>query len=105
MIAVTKWLKPAARCGTAGSPTPLSWIRRPASSRKKRAMLVGTPQMIADHMEGMFVAGACDGFVLHGNVTPLMFEEFGRMVVPELQRRGVYRREYASTTMRGNLRS
>jgi len=68
-------------------------------------MLVGTPRMIADHMESMFAAEACDGFVLQGNVTPLMFEEFGRMVVPELQRRGIYRREYASTTMRGNLRN
>ena len=74
------------------------------AARKKRGMLVGTPRMIADHMESMFAAGACDGFVLQGNVTPLMFEEFGRMVVPELQRRGIYRREYASTTMRGNLR-
>jgi hypothetical protein len=40
-----------------------------------------------------------------GIVMPLMFEEFGRMVVAELQRRGIYRREYASTTMRGNPRS
>jgi FMN-dependent oxidoreductase (nitrilotriacetate monooxygenase family) len=75
------------------------------AARKKRGMLVGTPRMIADHMESMFAAGACDGFILQGNVTPLMFEEFGRMVVPELQRRGIYRREYASTAMRGNLRN
>jgi hypothetical protein len=34
-----------------------------------------------------------------------MFEEFGRMVVPELQRRGLFRTEYAGRTMRENLRS
>jgi alkanesulfonate monooxygenase SsuD/methylene tetrahydromethanopterin reductase-like flavin-dependent oxidoreductase (luciferase family) len=72
--------------------------------RKKRNLLVGTPAMIADRMEAMLTAGACDGFVIQGNVTPLMFEEFGRMVVPELQRRGIYRTEYAHATMRGNLR-
>jgi alkanesulfonate monooxygenase SsuD/methylene tetrahydromethanopterin reductase-like flavin-dependent oxidoreductase (luciferase family) len=71
---------------------------------KRHTVLAGTPAMIADHMEAMFASGACDGFVLQGNVTPLMFEEFGRMVAPELQRRGVLRREYVSATMRGNLR-
>jgi len=73
--------------------------------RKKKSLLVGTPVMIADRMEAMLDAGACDGFVLQGNVTPLMFEEFGRMVVPELQRRGIYRTAYAHAMMRDNLRS
>jgi len=36
-----------------------------------------------------------DGFVLMPNLFPTMFEEFGRMVVPELQRRGLFRTEYA----------
>jgi hypothetical protein len=39
------------------------------------------------------------------NLFPTMFEEFGRMVVPELQRRGLFRTEYAGRTMRENLRS
>jgi alkanesulfonate monooxygenase SsuD/methylene tetrahydromethanopterin reductase-like flavin-dependent oxidoreductase (luciferase family) len=71
--------------------------------RKPRPMVVGTPAMIADHMQAMFDAGGCDGFVLTGNVTPGMFEDFGRMVVPELQRRGLYRTEYTGATMRENL--
>jgi alkanesulfonate monooxygenase SsuD/methylene tetrahydromethanopterin reductase-like flavin-dependent oxidoreductase (luciferase family) len=54
-------------------------------------------------MEAMFTAGACDGFVVMGNVTPGMFEDFSRMVVPELQRRGLFRTAYAAETMRGNL--
>jgi hypothetical protein len=34
-----------------------------------------------------------------------MFEDFERLVVPELQRRGIFRKEYAGRTMRENLRS
>jgi alkanesulfonate monooxygenase SsuD/methylene tetrahydromethanopterin reductase-like flavin-dependent oxidoreductase (luciferase family) len=74
------------------------------AARKQKSLLVGTPSMIADCMEEMFIAGACDGFVVQGNVTPAMFEEFGRMVVPELQRRGIYRQAYRHSMMRDNLR-
>ncbi len=71
--------------------------------KKPRKMVVGTPQVVADHMQAMFDAEGCDGFVLTGNVTPGCFEDFGRMVVPELQRRGLFRREYVGGTMRENL--
>jgi hypothetical protein len=37
-------------------------------------------------------------------VYPGTFEEFGRMVVPELQRRGLFRREYTGATLRQHLR-
>ena len=56
-------------------------------------------------MQDLFEAGACDGFVLAPTVFPGMFEEFGRMVVPELQRRGLFRKRYEGSTMRENLRS
>ena len=72
---------------------------------KKRALLVGSPASIADQMEGWFRDAACDGFIVWPTVFPLMFEEFGRMVVPELQRRGLLRTEYRSGTMRDNLRA
>ncbi|MBW6398118.1 LLM class flavin-dependent oxidoreductase [Roseomonas sp. HJA6] len=70
---------------------------------KPRALLVGTPTMIADMLEDYFTAGACDGFIISPTVHPRMFEEFGRLVVPELQRRGLFRKEYAGTTLRENL--
>ncbi len=75
-----------------------------ATRKKKRSAFVGSAKTIADKLEEMFVAEACDGFVLQGNITPGMFEDFGRMVVPELQRRGLFRKEYAHATLRENLR-
>jgi FMN-dependent oxidoreductase (nitrilotriacetate monooxygenase family) len=74
------------------------------AKRQRKIPLCGTPAMIADYMQDMFESGGCDGFVLAPTVTPIMFEEFGRMVVPELQRRGLFRKEYAGRTMRENLR-
>lgn len=76
-----------------------------AAARKPRGLVAGTPAMIADLMEDWFRSGACDGFVLPPAVFPLTYEDFGRMVVPELQKRGVFRREYAGRTLRENLRN
>jgi alkanesulfonate monooxygenase SsuD/methylene tetrahydromethanopterin reductase-like flavin-dependent oxidoreductase (luciferase family) len=73
--------------------------------RRPRGLLVGTPAMIADEMADWFTSGACDGFIISPTHMPRMFEEFGRMVVPELQRRGLFRREYAGRTLRENLRN
>ncbi|MDJ0388834.1 NtaA/DmoA family FMN-dependent monooxygenase [Roseomonas sp. E05] len=72
--------------------------------RRPRALLAGTPAMIADVLEDWFTAGAADGFILPPTVFPTTLEEFGRAVVPELQRRGLFRREYAGRTLRENLR-
>jgi len=74
------------------------------ATSRTRGVVVGTPQSVADHMQEIFEAGGCDGFVIWPTVEPAMFEEFGRMVVPELQRRGLFRREYAGRTLRENLR-
>jgi FMN-dependent oxidoreductase (nitrilotriacetate monooxygenase family) len=73
------------------------------ANRRSHSFIVGTPVQVVDYMEEMFRARGCDGFVLQGNVTPGMFEEFGRMVVPELQSRGLLRTAYMGATMRENL--
>ena len=73
--------------------------------RRPRNLLTGTPAMIADQMQDLFEAEACDGFVLTPTISPLMWEEFARMLTPELQRRGLLRTEYTGVTMRENLRS
>jgi FMN-dependent oxidoreductase (nitrilotriacetate monooxygenase family) len=73
------------------------------AARKKRNLMVGTAKQIADELEDWFTSDAADGFVLWPTVFPAMFEEFGRMVVPELQRRGLFRTEYAGATLRENL--
>ena len=73
--------------------------------RRPRNLMVGTPAMIADHMQDMFESEGCDGFVLTPTISPVMWEEFARMLTPELQRRGLLRTEYTGATMRENLRS
>jgi FMN-dependent oxidoreductase (nitrilotriacetate monooxygenase family) len=66
-------------------------------------LFCGSPSDVADSLEEWFAAEACDGFVLVATHVPGTYEDFTRLVVPELQRRGVYRREYAGTTLRENL--
>jgi FMN-dependent oxidoreductase (nitrilotriacetate monooxygenase family) len=64
---------------------------------------VGTGADVADQMQEWFDTGACDGFVLAATHCPGAYEDFVRMVVPELQRRGVFRDHYTGTTLRENL--
>ena len=59
--------------------------------------------MVADQLQSLFEAGVCDGFVVSPTMFPGMFEEFCRSVVPELQRRGVFRKEYEGNTLRDHL--
>ncbi|WP_435876561.1 LLM class flavin-dependent oxidoreductase [Rhodococcus pyridinivorans] len=64
---------------------------------------VGTGEQIADQMQEWFDDEACDGFVIAATHLPGTFEEFVRMVVPELQRREIFRREYEGSTLRDSL--
>lgn len=64
---------------------------------------VGGPKEIADLFEEWFTAPACDGFVIAPTYQPGAFEDFVKYVVPELQRRGVYRKEYTGPTLRDHL--
>lgn len=66
--------------------------------------LVGTPEIIADKLEYLFASDFCDGFILSPTTFPGMFEEFCQTVVPELQRRGLFRAQYVGQTLRENLR-
>ncbi|MGC0366373.1 FMN-dependent oxidoreductase (nitrilotriacetate monooxygenase family) [Rhodococcus sp. 27YEA15] len=65
--------------------------------------LVGTTTQIADRMEEWFTRGAADGFTVCPTHTPVAFEDFTANVVPELQRRGLFREEYEGRTLRENL--
>ncbi|MEC9434451.1 MAG: NtaA/DmoA family FMN-dependent monooxygenase [Pseudomonadota bacterium] len=73
------------------------------ATRNAENEIVGTPEAIADHLTHLFESGACDGFVVSPTHFPGMFEEFCRAVVPELQRRGVFRTEYSGSTLREHL--
>lgn len=70
---------------------------------REMPLFVGTPKDVADRMEEWFAGGACDGFVLAGTHVPGSYEDFVRLVVPELQRRGLFRTEYEGATLRENL--
>ncbi|MGH7109025.1 MAG: LLM class flavin-dependent oxidoreductase [Stellaceae bacterium] len=63
----------------------------------------GTPAMIADQMEEWFEGRACDGFNIMFPWVPGGLDAFVDRVVPELQRRGLFRREYEGRTLRENL--
>ena len=63
---------------------------------------VGTPTQVADQMEAWF-SSCCDGFVLSAASVPGTYEDFARLVVPELQRRGLSKTEYTGPTLRSNL--
>ncbi|WP_109525796.1 MULTISPECIES: NtaA/DmoA family FMN-dependent monooxygenase [Nocardia] len=65
--------------------------------------IVGTGVEVADQLAALFEAEAVDGYVLSPTHFPGAFDDVARAVVPELQRRGLFRREYADTTLRGNL--
>lgn len=62
--------------------------------------LVGSAETIADTLAGLHATGACDGFVIMPTTFPTSHEQFCRAVVPELQRRGVFRTEDAADTLR-----
>jgi len=63
----------------------------------------GNAATVADVMEEWFSERACDGFVLVPPYFPAAFDEFIDLVVPELQRRGIFRREYSGHTLREHL--
>ena len=63
----------------------------------------GGPTKVADMMEEWFTEEAADGFVLVPAHFPEAFDDFIDLVVPELQRRGLFRKEYSGTTLRDHL--
>ncbi|HEX2943127.1 MAG TPA: LLM class flavin-dependent oxidoreductase [Rhodopila sp.] len=65
--------------------------------------IVGTPAMIADTMQEWLETDACDGFNVMFPYVPGGLDEFVELVVPELQRRGIFRTEYEGRTLRENL--
>jgi FMN-dependent oxidoreductase (nitrilotriacetate monooxygenase family) len=65
--------------------------------------LVGTPTMIADSMQEWIEAEGSDGFNVMFSDVPAGLDDFVNLVVPELQRRGLFRTAYAGTTLREHL--
>ena len=66
-------------------------------------VICGTPTGIADTLEEWFVEGAADGYNILPAYFPDAFADFVDLVVPELQHRGLFRRDYEGTTLRDHL--
>jgi FMN-dependent oxidoreductase (nitrilotriacetate monooxygenase family) len=66
-------------------------------------LMLGTAGEIADQLEAWFTAGAADGFNLMFQLLPEDWTNFASLVVPELQRRGLARKEYGAGTLRERL--
>lgn len=64
---------------------------------------IGTAADVADGLEQWFTGGACDGFVIGATHVPGAYDDFVDLVVPELQRRGLFHNDYAGSTLRENL--
>ena len=64
---------------------------------------IGTPQQVADEMEHWFKDGAADGFNMMPAWLPGSLKDFVELVIPELQRRGLFRTAYEGRTLRENL--
>ncbi|MFL6799161.1 MAG: LLM class flavin-dependent oxidoreductase [Xanthobacteraceae bacterium] len=75
---------------------------RYAGARGQRT-LKGSPQRIADDMEHWFLEHGVDGFLVQPAVLPGGLDDFVTMVIPELQKRGLYRTEYEGRTLRDRL--
>ena len=85
-----------------GAPTLRQLYQRFASARGHYS-IVGTPNEVGEEMERWFTTGACDGFNILPAYYPGSLDDFVNMVVPELQRRGIFRTAYEGATLRENL--
>lgn len=67
-------------------------------------VLVGSPAQVADDFEEWQASGAADGFIVTPPVLPGSLQDLVSLLIPELQRRGLFRADYEHDTLRGNLR-
>jgi alkanesulfonate monooxygenase SsuD/methylene tetrahydromethanopterin reductase-like flavin-dependent oxidoreductase (luciferase family) len=84
------------------NPTPHDFIKHTHRARPNKPF-IGGPKEVADGLEEWFTTGVCDGFVLAATHVPGTYMDFVKHVVPELQRRGLYHKDYKGATLRENL--
>jgi alkanesulfonate monooxygenase SsuD/methylene tetrahydromethanopterin reductase-like flavin-dependent oxidoreductase (luciferase family) len=66
-------------------------------------VIYGSPKRIADTLEEWFTAERADGFMIQPAYFPGALNDFVEKVVPELQQRGLFRKEYSGRTLRDHL--
>lgn len=85
------------------SARPVRWRDLLVNHLVPYSVVVGTPVLVADHLQSWYQDGGVDGFNI---LTPYLgeqFERFTRGVIPELQSRGLFRDNYTGTTLRDHL--
>ncbi len=78
-------------------------IAEVVAGARAKLVLKGTPKQIADIMEEWYVDEAADGFNVMPPYLPGALNDFTELVIPELQRRGLFRTEYTGRTLREHL--
>jgi FMN-dependent oxidoreductase (nitrilotriacetate monooxygenase family) len=106
-------LPPNTQGGSSFSSTLLAMARREkmtlrdlynlTAAARGHWVITGTPSRIADILEEWFTTGLADGFIVMPAYFPGAFDDFVDRVVPELQRRGLYRKDYTGSTLRDHL--
>ncbi|GAB3580447.1 LLM class flavin-dependent oxidoreductase [Leifsonia lichenia] len=86
-----------------GGEHPVTYRQLLAAHAVPASAVVGSGTEVADHLEAWFGSGAVDGFNILPPFLSGQFEAFTSLVVPELQRRGLFRTEYDGTTLRDHL--
>jgi FMN-dependent oxidoreductase (nitrilotriacetate monooxygenase family) len=66
-------------------------------------VIVGSPYQVADYLQDWFERETCDGFNIMPPYIPGALDDFCELVIPELQKRGLFRTEYEGKTLRENL--
>ena len=84
------------------NPTPNEFMKYSGRGLLHRPW-VGSGKDVADIMEDWFSTRACDGFVIAATHVPGAYEDFVKHVVPELQKRGIFHKDYHGETLRDNL--
>jgi N-acetyl-S-(2-succino)cysteine monooxygenase len=78
-------------------------IAQVVAGARAKLVMVGSPKQLADQMEQWYVEEAADGFNVMPPYLPGALDDFVELVIPELQRRGLFRTEYAGRTLREHL--
>jgi N-acetyl-S-(2-succino)cysteine monooxygenase len=81
----------------------LGQVAKRAVASKQHSLIRGTVRQVVDELEHWFVDGAADGFNLLPAYLPGSLNDFVDQVIPELQRRGLFRTDYEGKTLRANL--
>jgi alkanesulfonate monooxygenase len=102
----TEAMRSAVESFTSGDPTRVWTVRELAEHvgiGGRGPVVVGSPSQVADTLMAWVAATGVDGFNLAYAVTPESFTDFVDLIVPELQRRGVYKTDYRPGTLREKL--